>query len=123
VRRAAACALLFSLAAQAEPPECAGSTTAEVRICLTARNQAAARTMERYLDAARKAARSSQQVDAVHKAWLEYREAACRDAALRFPGGSLAPVLALQCRLELTEARTLDIWRAYLVDEDVLPRP
>lgn len=126
MRLAAACALVFSLGAQAQsplPPECAGPTTAEVRICLNARVAAATKTMEQYLAAAREAARSSQQVDAVQKRWLAYRESACRDAALRFEGGSHAPILALECRLQLTEERTLAIWRAYLLEEGVLPKP
>ena len=105
------------------PPECAGPTTAEVRICLNARVAGATKTMERYLAAAREAARSSQQVDTVQKRWLAYRASACRDAALRFEGGSHAPILALQCQLELTEERTLAIWRAYLVEEGTLPEP
>jgi uncharacterized protein YecT (DUF1311 family) len=126
VRLAAASALLLSIAAEAQAPlpaECSGPTTAEIRLCLKARLAAAAENMERYLAAARTAARPSQKVDEVQDSWLAYRDSACRDAALRFEGGSLAPVLALECRLELTNARTLDIWRSYLIEENVLPKP
>jgi uncharacterized protein YecT (DUF1311 family) len=124
VRLAGVLGLAVILPAAAQlPPECRGETTAEMRICLGARLSAATAKMERYLDAARKAARPELQLDAVHRSWLQYRDIACRDAARVYEGGSLAPVVALQCRLDLTEERTLSIWRAYLANEEALPRP
>ena len=98
-------------------------TTAEARICLSDSLRAAEKELERYLAAARKVARPPAALDSAQSAWKSYREAACRAAAGQFEGGSLQPVATLDCHLRLTRERTLEIWRAYLAEDDELPEP
>jgi uncharacterized protein YecT (DUF1311 family) len=98
-------------------------TTAEMRTCLSDSLRVAEKELERYLAAARCAARPPAALDSAQSAWTTYRDAACRAAAGQYEGGSLQPVVALDCRLRLTRERTLEIWRAYLEQEDTLPEP
>jgi len=94
-----------------------------MRICLSDSVRAAERRMQRYLDAARGAARPPEALDTAQSAWTSYRDAACRAASGQYEGGSLQPVVALDCRLRLTRERTLELWRAYLSNEGALPEP
>lgn len=117
-------ALLVTGAASAQPSDtCAGPTTAEVRMCASQRLQAAEREMHRYLEAARSHARPASALDGAQSAWGDYRDRACRAAAGQYAGGSLQPVVLLDCRLRLTRERTLELWRAYLANEGALPQP
>lgn len=126
--RALACAALALAAAgvaRAQPaPSCERvDTTADMRQCLSDSLRVAEKDMERYLAAARRAARPPAALDAAQSAWTAYRDATCRAAAGQLEGGSLQPVVTLDCRLRLTRERTLEIWRAYLAEADELPEP
>lgn len=105
------------------PPSCAGPTTAEMRICTAERLRSAEKDLERYLEAARSVARPPASLDSAQAAWAGYRDQACRAAAGQFEGGSLQPVVMLDCRLRLTRERILELWRAYLAEQGVLPEP
>jgi len=98
-------------------------TTAEMRICASERLRAAEKDLGRYLEAARRLARPPAALDSAQAAWLSYRDQACRAAAGQYEGGSLQPVVMLDCRLRLTRERTLELWRAYLTEEGALPEP
>ena len=104
-------------------PACAGPTTAETRICAAERLRAAEKELGRYLEAARGVARPPAALDNAQAAWAGYRDLACRGAAGQYEGGSLQPVVALDCRLRLTRERTLELWRAYLAEQGTLPEP
>jgi uncharacterized protein YecT (DUF1311 family) len=124
---APAALLLFFAAAEiasAQPSDpCAGPTTAESRLCTAEKLRAAEADMRRYLEAARRSARPPATLDSAQAAWTGYRDLACRGAAGQYDGGSLQPVVALDCRLRLTRERVLELWRAYLAGEEGLPEP
>ncbi|MNC92070.1 hypothetical protein D3C83_84330 [compost metagenome] len=79
--------------------------------------------MQRYLEAARREARPPEALEKSQGAWSAYRDAACRAAAGQYEGGSLRPVVALDCLLRLTRERTLELWRGWLANEGALPEP
>ena len=79
--------------------------------------------MQRYLGAARGVARPLEALEGAQAAWRGYRDRACRAAGGQFEGGSLQPVVLLDCRLRLTRERTLELWRAYLSESGRLPAP
>src|SRR5688500_17841044 len=118
---------LFFLAAgntvAQQPDPCLGPTTAELRMCAAQQLRDAEAEMQRYLDAARRAARPVSALDSAQAAWIAYRDQACRAAAGQYEGGSLQLVMMLDCRLRLTRERNLELWRAYLAQEDTLPEP
>src|SRR5687767_1193699 len=90
------CALACALAQPSDP--CAGPTTAELRMCAAQKLGALEAELQRYLDAARRVARPPAGLDASQAAWMGYRDHACRAAASQYDGGSLQPVVALDCR-------------------------
>ena len=106
-----------------QPDPCKGETTAEMRICASERLRAAESEMQRYFEAARRIARPPSALDGTQAAWVTYRDQACRAAAGQYEGGSLQPVVMLDCRLRLARERTLELWRAYLAEEGGLPEP
>jgi uncharacterized protein YecT (DUF1311 family) len=122
-------AILFVLVAVAgnalaQPSDpCKGETTAEVRICASERLRAAEKELQRYLEATRQVARPPSALDSAQAAWVAYRDQACRAAAGQYEGGSLQPVVMLDCRLRLARERTLELWRAYLAEAGTLPEP
>ena len=113
-----------SAATEAPPATCErAQTTADMRACLSNALRAAEEDMQRYLEAARRDARPPEALEEAQAAWAGYRDAACRGAAGQYEGGSLRPVVALDCLLRLTRERTLELWRAYLANEGDLPEP
>ena len=119
-------ALLAAPAAAGEAlgPSCErAETTAGIRACLSERLGAAEKDMRRYLEAARREARPPEALEKSQVAWTGYRDAACHAAAGQYEGGSLRPVVALDCLVRLTRERTLELWRAYLANEGALPEP
>lgn len=127
--RFAAAAVLALLAVPAAAGEAGAlsceraETTADMRICLTRDLRATEKELQRYLEAARREARPPEALEKSQAAWTSYRDAACRAAAGQYEGGSLRPVVALDCLVRLTRERTLELWRAYLANEGTLPEP
>lgn len=111
-----------SALAQSSDP-CKGETTAEMRKCGSERLRVAEQEMQRYLEAARRIARPPSALEGAQAAWAGYRDQACRAAAGQYEGGSLQPVVMLDCRLRLARERTLELWRAYLTADGGLPEP
>lgn len=106
-----------------QPDSCKGPTTAELRLCASEALRAAERQMRRYLDAARAVARPASKLDSAQDAWTRYRDRACSGAGGQFEGGSLQPVVVLDCRMRLTRERTRELWRGYLAEQGGLPDP
>lgn len=110
--------------ALAQPSDpCLGPTTAEMRSCAAQKLRIAESEMERYLESARRVARPASALASAQAAWVAYRDQACRAAAGQYEGGSLQPVVALDCRLRLTRERSVELWRAYLAEQGDLPQP
>jgi uncharacterized protein YecT (DUF1311 family) len=116
-------AFLAGAALAQQPDPCSGPTTAELRRCASEALRDAEREMSRYLDAARAVARPESALHGAQDAWTRYRDAACRGAGGQFEGGSLQPVVVLDCRARLTRERTRELWRAYLAEQGELPEP
>ncbi|WP_406720498.1 lysozyme inhibitor LprI family protein [Thioclava litoralis] len=61
-------------------------------------------------------ARGAAQADALlqaQRAWIAYRDAACKAQGLEFEGGSLEPMVVAMCKTELTQRRSEDLRRLY----------
>lgn len=112
---------------------CAGSTTPEVERCLAADLARADAELNRYYAAA--AARLAKdrqngaiaQLRASEGAWIAYRDAECNAIYEWWKDGTIRGAMALSCRMRVTKARTLTIWRNWLTYPDgtppLLPRP
>ena len=126
-------AISISFAAHAAgTPVCGTATTAaETRTCLENEVAQAEAQLETYLSAAQ--AQTAQMTDKppnlahAQEVWLEYRKQHCGDAYLFWGAGSIRYEAATQCNLELTHARTHELWSAFLVrygnSPPVLPEP
>jgi uncharacterized protein YecT (DUF1311 family) len=126
--------LLAATVALAEPTEvnCKDPiTTIEINACKSIEvGYAKARladylkaSLDRYEDEPKVVAR----IKASQKRWVAYRDDHCGAIYQLWIGGSIRGVMHGQCILELTQARTHELWRAYLTYMDstppLLPKP
>lgn len=119
------------LMAVADP--CGGSTTAEVERCLAADLARADAELNRYYAAAVARLAKDRQTVAIarlrasERAWVTYRDAECDAIYERWKDGTIRGAMALGCRMRVTRARTMTIWRNWLTYADstppLLPRP
>lgn len=106
-------------------------TTLEINQCAEDKFDAANQQLQRYL------IQSIQQnntdkplVEAIkmaQKQWLQYRDAECSAVYTQWQQGTIRGVMALSCKLALTQQRTLTLWENYLRPMDsstaILPKP
>ncbi len=114
----------FAVPAAAQRPartDCEGETTAEVRRCLTETLRNAEAELEASLRRARLEAKDSAPLDSAQAAWRSFVDRDCRAAADVYRGGSLAPVVALGCRLDHTRLRLRAIRNDYLAGDTAAP--
>ena len=136
--QAIALMLLASLAAHSEartayPAGCLDlKTTAELNECRQQQIAAANSKLEKYLLAAKEQARqiddrNAALIDDEQKLWLAYRDKHCGNVYDMWRMGSMRYEVSNVCMLEVTQERTVDVWRAYLTYQDstppVLPDP
>jgi uncharacterized protein YecT (DUF1311 family) len=100
---------------------CADETTAGMRRCLTLRLEGAEAELAGVLREARREAQSAALLDAAQGAWRRYVARDCRAAADVYRGGSLAPAVALGCRLDHTRARIRFVREDYQVSDMASP--
>jgi uncharacterized protein YecT (DUF1311 family) len=112
-------------AQQALPSPCPpDTTTATLRQCMSAELQDADSSLSLYFDMALRRAAAPTELRRAHAEGMRFRDADCRALAPEHQGGSLAPVVAMQCRAGLARARTHEIWSVYIrTTEDPLPEP
>ncbi|HET8633157.1 MAG TPA: lysozyme inhibitor LprI family protein [Gemmatimonadales bacterium] len=113
------------LAQQALPNPCASdTTTATLRRCMSAELRAADSTLGVYYATALRRAAAPSALRRAQAQWTRFREADCRALAEEHQGGSLEPVVAMQCQADLARARTHEIWSVYIrTTENPLPEP
>ncbi|HET7601467.1 MAG TPA: lysozyme inhibitor LprI family protein [Gemmatimonadales bacterium] len=112
-------------AQQALPDPCASdTTTAALRRCMSADLHAADSTMAVYYDMALRRAAAPSALRQAQAQWTRFRDADCRARAEEHQGGSLEPVVAMQCQADLARVRTHEIWSVYVrTTENPLPEP
>ncbi len=118
--------MLPVLAAQQPLPDLCASdtTTAALRQCMSAELKTADSTLAVYLDMALRRSAAPGSLRRAQAQWTRFREADCRARGEEHQGGSLEPVVAMQCQTELARARTHEIWHVYIrITEDPLPEP
>jgi uncharacterized protein YecT (DUF1311 family) len=98
-------------------------TTLAMRQCLSGALDRADSALARYLKEARHQAQNAALLDTTQVVWERYRSFSCRAAGTQYEGGTMLPVVVLTCRLELTRARTHQLWTDYLQPDDSLPEP
>ncbi|SMY32421.1 hypothetical protein PMAL9190_00521 [Photobacterium malacitanum] len=106
-------------------------TTLEINQCAENKFDVANQQLQQYLTQAIKQNSTDKQlVDAIQiaqKQWLEYQKAECNAVYTQWQQGTIRGVMALSCKLALTQQRTLTIWNNYLRPMDssaaVLPKP
>ena len=130
--------VLATLAAQAQaesPPRVPGcehgTTTVEIAECRSKQIDAANSKLKAYLAEARIQAKTfeldASVIDAEQSAWEAYRTRHCGNVYELWRDGTIRYEMSAICMLEVTRARTIDVWRAYLTYADstppVLPDP
>jgi len=116
--------LLATLSAQAQAqlprvPGCEhGTTTVEIAECRSKQIDAADQKLKAYLAEARIQARKfdldASVIDAEQSAWEVYRTQHCGNVYELWRDGTIRHEMSAICMLEVTRARTSDVWRAYL---------
>ncbi|HEX9174104.1 MAG TPA: lysozyme inhibitor LprI family protein [Telluria sp.] len=93
--------------------------------CLSAEMDKAGKKLADYLSAAKARIAADEikgiKLDAAQAEWLRYRTAHCRDVYQYWIDGTYRDRASAQCVLDLTRARTRDIWSAYLTYVDSTP--
>lgn len=115
-----------ALAAQQPLPNpcVADTTTAALRHCSSTQLRQADSTLALYYETALRRAAAPAALRTAQAQWVRFRDADCRALADEHQGGSLAPIVAMQCRAALAQARTHEIWSVYVrTTEDPLPEP
>lgn len=125
--------LLFALALATPADRCADAkTTVEMNTCLARASNAAELEMNRYLVAARKRAAAdgamvAKAFDEAQARWIAWRKGECDAVYAHWQGGTIRGAMLLGCRIELTEARTRQLWKTWLTYPDstppILPEP
>lgn len=114
------------LAAQQALPNPCGSdtTTALLHACMSTELHAADSTLAVYYDMALRRAAAPSALRRAQAQWTRFREVDCRARAEEHQGGSLEPIVAMQCQADLARDRTHEIWSVYVrTTEDPLPEP
>ncbi|HET7109835.1 MAG TPA: lysozyme inhibitor LprI family protein, partial [Gemmatimonadales bacterium] len=85
---------------------------------------AADSTLAVYYDTALRRAAAPAELRQAQAQWNGFRDADCHAIGAQYQGGSLAPIAEGQCRVDLANDRTHELWSIYLrITEDPLPEP
>ncbi|KTF68032.1 lysozyme inhibitor LprI family protein [Sphingomonas sp. HT-1] len=125
--------ILLSIAIAAPVGPCPeAKTTVEMDTCLGKVSNAADVELARYLAAARKQAAADglavgQAFDDAQARWVAWRKAECDTLYLYWRSGTIRGAKYLSCRIDLTRARTRQLWQNWLTYPDstppILPEP
>ena len=97
--------------------DCADAmTTLELRQCLSAANVRADSAMAVALQGAVDRGNASA-LDSAQALWVQFRDAQCHAEGSAYEGGTLQPVEALACRLNLTRSRTAYLEKLFRLPE------
>lgn len=103
----------------------------EVNKCAGIRLKQTEAEMNRYLDKSIERFSYDPEVEAAIKigqdAWSEYADKHCNSIHTKWRGGTIRTVMALDCKIRLTQERTHQLWLDYLTYMDsakpILPEP
>jgi len=99
-------------------------TTVEIERCASRDLDQAKRELDRYVQEARRVATNRALLDSAQALWEHYRDIACRAAGSEYEGGSIKPVVMLNCLTDLARNRIRDLYDHYLRTSDTpLPEP
>ncbi len=117
--------LLFSFPVFANTDCASAFTTLEINACLNEELQSKKDIMQQYLAAAKERYSSETKVvtaiEAGQSAWEAYKTSHCDSIYTIWMGGTIRGAMALSCQINLTEARTHEIWSSYLTYMDSTP--
>jgi|SRR5690348_13099082 len=100
------------------------ATTIDMRRCASQTLEQAKHDLSRYLQEARRATAKRALLDSAQTAWEHYREITCRAAGAEYEGGTMKPLVVLNCLLDLTRRRLHEVYDHYLRTSDTtLPEP
>ena len=116
------------LLAQAEPLDCSSGVTPTINRCAADDLGDSEQRLTRYLSVARdkllaeaESVPVAKQFDEAQRAWETYRDAECDALYDYWSGGTIRTVMALRCKLNLTDERTHVVWRHWLTYVDQTP--
>ncbi len=100
------------------------ATTIDMRRCASQALEKAKRDLNRYLQEARRLTAKRALLDSAQTAWERYREITCRAAGDEYEGGTMKPLVVLNCLLDLTRRRLHDVYDHHLRTSDTaFPEP
>ncbi len=99
-------------------------TTVDMRRCASQALEQAKRDLNRYLQEARRLTAKRALLDSAQTAWERYREITCRAAGDEHQGGTMKPLVVLNCLLDLTRGRLHEVYDHHLrTSHTALPEP
>ena len=99
-------------------------TTVEMERCASRDLDQAKRDLDRYLQEARRVATNRALLDSAQALWEHYRDVACRAAGTEYEGGTIKPLVMLNCLTDLARNRVRQLYDHYLRTSDTsLPEP
>ena len=116
------------LLAEAEPLDGSNGVTLTINPCAADDLADSEQRLTRYLSAARdkltgevESAPLAKQFDEAQSEWETYRDAECNALYDYWSGGTIRTVMALRCKLNLTDERTHVVWQHWLTYVDQTP--
>ncbi|RLV60925.1 DUF1311 domain-containing protein [Parashewanella curva] len=121
----------FSGVAHANDPCQHLSNTVSINQCKQTQLKQAQTKQEQYWQQALKQhsrpAEAKQALENEQKLWQQYADEHCDTVYQIYLPGTIAPSMMLDCKIRLTQARTVEIWQAYMQtlsgDKPALPSP
>ena len=99
-------------------------TTVDMERCASRDLEQAKRELDRYLQEARRLATNRALLDSAQAVWEHYRDVACRAAGSEYEGGTMKPLVMLNCLTDLARNRIRELYDHYLrTSQTSLPEP
>ncbi|GAB2196135.1 lysozyme inhibitor LprI family protein [Sessilibacter sp. MAH4] len=104
-------------------------TTVDLNRCAQIELSAAEQQMEFYLEKALILQKRDpvvvEGIKIAQQQWLAYQQAHCESVYNQWREGTIRGVMAVNCKKELTQQRTFEIWKSFLttLDSSLVPRP
>jgi uncharacterized protein YecT (DUF1311 family) len=99
-------------------------TTVDMERCASRDLDQAKRELDRYLQEARRLATNRALLDSAQAVWEHYRDVACRAAGSEYEGGTVKPLVMLNCLTDLARDRMRELYDHYLRTSNTpLPEP
>ena len=93
-------------------------TTLDMERCASRDLEEAKQDLARYLQEAHRFANGRALLDSTQAAWERFRDMACRAAGTQDEGGTIRPLVVLNCLMDVTRKRTRELYEHYLRNMD-----